>query len=82
MFQIKAVERTKTHILCSITFPFPPPSLENRAIYEIMWKNVVEPERTQMTIKCGAEKMRFPCRITKARTHIHTHSQYLRLIAS
>ena len=23
---------------------------ENRAIYEIMWKNMVEPERLQMTI--------------------------------
>jgi hypothetical protein len=22
---------------------------ENRAIYEIMWKNIVEPERPQMT---------------------------------
>ena len=22
---------------------------ENRAVYEIMWKNIVEPERPQMT---------------------------------
>ena len=27
---------------------------ENRAVYEIMCKNVVEPERPQMTIKYGA----------------------------
>jgi len=25
---------------------------ENRAVYEIMWKNVVEPGRPQMTIWC------------------------------
>ena len=25
-------------------------SFENRAVYEIMWKNNVEPDRTQMTI--------------------------------
>jgi hypothetical protein len=30
--------------LCPITFS------ENRAIYEIMWKNMVEPDRPQMTI--------------------------------
>jgi hypothetical protein len=41
----KFVENIKTLILCSATF-FP----ENRAVYEIMSKNVVEPERPQMTI--------------------------------
>ena len=35
MIQINVVEKTQTHILCSITFP------ENRAIYKIMSKNVV-----------------------------------------
>jgi hypothetical protein len=30
------VKEIKTHILCSITL------FENRAIYEIMWKNIVE----------------------------------------
>jgi hypothetical protein len=44
-FSDKIVEKIKTHILCSINF-FP----ENRALYEIMWKNVVEPDRPQMTI--------------------------------
>jgi len=39
MFQTKAVEKIKTHILCSITFP------KNCAIYEMMWKNVVELDR-------------------------------------
>jgi hypothetical protein len=36
MRRTKVVENIKTHILCSITFP------ENRADYEIMWKNIVE----------------------------------------
>jgi len=26
------------------------PFSENRAVYEIMWKNIVEPDRPQMTI--------------------------------
>ena len=45
IFQVKVVEKIKTHILCSVTF-FP----RNRAVCEIMWKNMVEPERPQMTI--------------------------------
>ena len=45
IFQTKVVEKIKTHILCSVTFLF-----ENRAVYEIMWKNIVEPYRSQMTI--------------------------------
>ena len=40
----------KTHILFSIIF-FP---LENRAVYEIMLKNMVEPEGPQMTSQYGA----------------------------
>ena len=36
--------REKSHILCSITFS------ENCAVYEIMWKNVVESERLQIKI--------------------------------
>jgi hypothetical protein len=27
---------------------------ENRAVYEIMWKNTVEPERPQISIQNGA----------------------------
>jgi len=34
----------KTDILYSIT------SFENRAAYKIMWKNMLEPDRAQMTI--------------------------------
>jgi hypothetical protein len=35
------------------TFPSPPLP-ENRAVYEIMSKNMVEPDRPQMTIYYGA----------------------------
>ena len=39
------VENIKTHILGSIIF-----FLENHTVYEIMWKNTVEPDRLQMTM--------------------------------
>jgi hypothetical protein len=38
------VEKITTHILSSVTY------FENRAVYEIKWENVVEPDRPQMTI--------------------------------
>jgi hypothetical protein len=47
---------------------------ENRAVYEIAWKNMVEPERLQMTLW----RMRFSCWISKAS---NTHSVYVILIA-
>jgi len=59
MFQTNLVEKIKTHILHSITF------FENRTVYEIMWKNVAEPDRPQMTVG----RMRFACRATKATKH-------------
>jgi len=37
--------KIKTHILCSVTFFF-----ENHAVYGIMWRNMVEPERQQIKI--------------------------------
>jgi len=46
MFQTKIVEKIKTFILCSKAFSPP----EIRAVYEIMWKNTVQPDRPQMTI--------------------------------
>jgi hypothetical protein len=49
MFHTKVVEKIKTHILFSTVF-----FSENRAVYEIMWKNMVEPDRPQMTILYGA----------------------------
>jgi hypothetical protein len=48
MPQTKVVEKIKAHILYSVTFPFS----ENCAIYEIIWKNIVEQGRPQMTVWC------------------------------
>jgi 5,10-methylenetetrahydrofolate reductase len=45
MFQTKFEEKIKTGFLYSITLFF-----ENRSVYEIMWKNVAELGRPQMTI--------------------------------
>ena len=42
------VEKIKTQILRSISI------FQNRAVNEIIWKNKVDPYRTQMTIRCGA----------------------------
>jgi hypothetical protein len=41
MFQTKFVGKVKTHVLCSET--------AYRAIYEIMWKNMVQPDRPHLT---------------------------------
>jgi hypothetical protein len=40
-----AVLKIMTHILCSIIF-----FLGNRAVYEILLKNMVQPDRPQVTI--------------------------------
>jgi len=56
MFQINIVEKIKTHILCSITF------FNNLAFYEIAWKNILQPDRLQMTIW----RMRIVCWMSKA----------------
>jgi hypothetical protein len=42
MFQTEVLGKIKTHILCAVIPPTPSP--ENRAIYEIMWKNMVKPD--------------------------------------
>jgi len=44
MFQTEAVDKIKTHILCSITF------FDYRTIYEIMRKNIVELQATNDNI--------------------------------
>jgi len=48
MMQTDVIEKTKTHNLCSVTFP------ENRTVYEVMWKNMVESDRPQATSYYGA----------------------------
>jgi len=65
----KIVEKIKTHILlCSINF-----ILKNNAIYEIMWKNIVEPDMSQVAIW----HMHFTCWILKA---VNTHSECVILV--
>jgi hypothetical protein len=45
------VEKIKTHVLCSIKI------FENRVVYEMMSKNLVEPERPQLTSRYGTYKL-------------------------
>ena len=47
-FRTNFVEKTKTNILHTITFP------ENRIVYEIMWKDKVESDRPLTTIQYGS----------------------------
>jgi len=65
----KFVEKIQIHILCSIIF-----FSENHVLYDKMWKNIVEPDRSQMKIW----RMRFACCMLQA---TNTHSQYAILIA-
>jgi len=51
--------------------PPPPPTPENRVVYEIMWKNIVEPGNV-------IGRMRIACWIPKA---TNTHSEYVTLVA-
>jgi hypothetical protein len=77
IFQIGFVDKTKIHILCSVTF-----FSENRAVYEKMSKNLVEPERLQMTIwrpfgysiskVTRAQRRPRAYTYTHARMHAHT----------
>jgi hypothetical protein len=70
MFQTKLVEYIKTHFIFSNFF------FEIRAIYEKMWKHMVNPERRQTIWRiCVA------CWISKAtRTLAHAHTEkYIRL---
>ena len=61
MFHTRVVEKIKTHILCSVTF------FEIRTVYEIMWKNNVQGDRSHITIW----RTRIACLITKTtNTHI------------
>ena len=69
MFQTNVVEKIKTHTAFSKTFFF----FENRAVYDIKWKNIVEPGRPQLTIW----RMHIACWISKA---TKTHLQYVIVI--
>ena len=77
MFQINLVGKIKIHILCSVTFSW------KSCLYEIMSKNMMEPERLQMTIwrrvVCWISKATCvhpqPHSHTEARTHTHIHAR-------
>jgi hypothetical protein len=58
----------RKNLLCSIFF------FENRAVYEIMWKNIVDPDRPQMT----KWRMLIGCLIPKAK---NLNSEYVILFA-
>ena len=66
MFQTEIVEKKHTFY---VQYFF---SSENRAVYDIMWKNMVESDRSQITLYYSAEKIRLACRIPKARIQTHT----------
>jgi len=65
----KFVEKIKVGILCVITF-----FQESHAVYVIMWTNIVQPDRPQMT----TWRMRIARWILKGK---NTHSEYVMLIA-
>jgi hypothetical protein len=67
MLKTKVVEKIKAHILYSMI-------LLNRAVYEIKWKNIVEPERPQMTTR----RMFIACWMPKT---ANTLSEYATLAA-
>ena len=64
MFQRKIVEKNKTYVMFN-NFLF-----ANCVVYKIMWKNMVQPYRSQC--------MHFACHVTKA---THKCSEYVILIA-
>jgi len=44
MFETNVVQKIETYILSSITF------FKNHTFYEIMWKNMTQPNRPQTTM--------------------------------
>jgi hypothetical protein len=71
MFQTQNVEKIKSLIFMSSNFP--PPLPENRAVYEIMWKNVVRGGGSPQMI---IWRMRIACWIPKA-ARAHTLRIYI-----
>jgi hypothetical protein len=67
-FSGKTIEEIKTHLMFNNFFG------GDRAVFEIMWKNILERARHQMTIW----RMRIACWILKA---TNTHLEYVILIA-
>jgi hypothetical protein len=55
---------------------------ENLAVYEIMSKNTVEPEGSQMTSQCGARACTRPRTKAHARKRARTHTQMCNIYCS
>jgi len=68
VFQAKVVEKIKTHFVFRNVFP------NSLTVYEVMWINVVQPDRPQVTVR----RMRIECWVTRA---TDTHSEHVILIA-
>jgi hypothetical protein len=49
---------------------------ENHAVYEILWKNIVQPDWPQITFWC----VRFVCWLTKTHTHTHCHLSMAKMV--
>ena len=69
MYRTKVADKIKTHVLFAIKI------FEMRAVYEIMWETIVEPDWQHIT----KWHMRIACWIPKA---TNTHSGYVIFIAS
>jgi hypothetical protein len=67
--QTNLLDKIKTHILCLITC-----FTESLAIYEIMWKSIVDPNRHRMTISGKIIAYKIP-------KTTDTHPEYIKLIA-
>ena len=65
---MKIVQKIKTNDLYSVTF------FDNRSVYVIMWKNILQPGRPQMIIW----RMRITCWTPKG---TDKHSEYVKLNA-
>jgi hypothetical protein len=78
VFRITVVEKVKIQNLCPITLPPPP---ENRAVYNTLPKNLVEPERLQMTIwrrvLCWIGLHAGKHTLAPVQPHAHTHTYVL-----
>ena len=69
MFRINFVDKIKTHFIFTNFF------YGSHEVCQVMWKNIVQPERPQMTKLC----VRIARWVPKA---TNTHSQYVILIVS
>ena len=70
LYLIDNARSNKNHVYIYLTFK---PFFLNRVVYEIIWKNIVQPDRPHMTIW----RMSCACWIPKA---TDTHSEYSILI--